>query len=179
MGVFQEKWLTFCFYYIIINATSWCFERLKSSERRLLFSFFRYIGWPIVKRVICVFQFELIEDESADEIVKCTRGMFSMFDDFQARKNYLGSTLRVDTVMRIPLMLSGKVRILAVELMVNTPTKSKWMTTLDIQIIALNVCSSADVIRVWFGILTLISLTVSLIKHAQTLFPLAWELTSV
>ena len=44
---------------------------------------------------------------------------------------------------------------------------------------ALTACSSAKVIGVWFGILPLISLSFSLMKQAQAVVPLAWELASV
>ena len=55
-----------------------------------------------------------------------------------------------------------------------------WKDCVDIQIsAALTACSSANVIGDWFGILSLIYLSVSLMKHAQSLVPFIWELASV
>ena len=71
-------------------------------------------------------------------------------------------------------------RKLAVVMMVSAPKESEWMITLswidclDIHIsAALTACSSAKVIKVWFGILLLISLFISLKKQAQTAFTLS------
>ena len=67
-------------------------------------------------------------------------------------------------------------------MMVSAPTESEWMMTLswivclDIHIsAALTACSLAKVIKVWFGILLLISLFISLKKQAQTAFTLSWS----
>ena len=69
---------------------------------------------------------------------------------------------------------------LAVKITVSAPIESEWMITLswkgclDIQIsVALMACTSANVMGVWFGILSLISLSVSLMKHAHAVVPFA------
>jgi hypothetical protein len=47
----------------------------------------------------------------------------------------------------------------------------------DIQIsAALTGCGSTIMIGMWFGILPLISSSVSLIKHAEAVVPFAWDL---
>ena len=73
---------------------------------------------------------------------------------------------------------------LAAVIMVSSPIESEWMMTLswivclDIQIsAALTACSSANMIGVWFEIMSLISSSVSLMKHA--VIPFIWELGSV
>ena len=71
-------------------------------------------------------------------------------------------------------------------MMVSAPIESEWMMTLswivrlDIHIsAALIACSSAKVIGVWFGILPLSSSSFSLMKQAQAVVLLSWELASV
>ena len=88
--------------------------------------------------------------------------------------------------MKIYVMISGYVWKLAVEMMVSAPIESEWMMTLswegclDIRISAvLTACSSGNIIGLWFRILHLIYLSVSLMKHAQVVAQFACELASV
>ena len=67
-------------------------------------------------------------------------------------------------------------------MMVSSAIESEWIITLsrivclDIHISTpLTVCSSVNVIRVWFGILPLISSSLYLMKHAQAAVLFAWE----
>jgi len=71
-------------------------------------------------------------------------------------------------------------------MMVSAPTESEWMMTLswivclDIHIsVAVTACISTKVIGVWFGILSLISSSFSLMKQTQAVIPLAWKLASM
>jgi len=70
--------------------------------------------------------------------------------------------------------------------MASAPIKSEWMMLLswkvwlDIHISAtLNAFSPANVMCVWFRILSRISLSVSFMKHAQIVVPFVLELASV
>ena len=71
-------------------------------------------------------------------------------------------------------------------MMGSAPSVSDWMMTVTLMSClimhisaALTACSSANMIGVWFGILPLISSSVSLMKHAEAVVPFVWELTSV
>ena len=71
-------------------------------------------------------------------------------------------------------------------MMISAPMESEWMMTLSWIIClgshisaVLNVCSSAKVIGVWFGILSRISSSFSLMKQAQAVVLLSWELALV
>ena len=71
-------------------------------------------------------------------------------------------------------------------MMVSAPIESEWMMILSWIVYldshisaALTACSPAKVIGVWVGILPLSSSSFSLMKQAQAVVPLSWELASV